>query len=505
MGKKSSPRNKVGLYWTGEPYVDVGIATVLAFCEKDDPTMLTEEDFDRVACWIIEHYTKDPLKSFLTVAYTNNSWFAQASFNKQEHKRIERGQRHLYAWQKPALPDQRCVFTGRPAAKVRLSDKLPIGRAARAQIPLVQGDDAINFYPNGDPGLPISGPALLCLQAFPLGCAKVAGRLLAVHASEPAITLEFAREFLAINRRNLSLAQEAGESKMPETRYGIGTLLIDTLMRIHGEAPHLAESNSKSNSPFTITAYHLTNSGQSPEVAIYHLPLGITTFLRLANTPRYKTVWQAIVARAWTRQPEQSGAQGDADERAAKVEQRNYLYEDLLQLPNQASRFLRVYFLRRPLRLALVRPEEDPRAAYSIRREFELISWDLTALFLREVMNMDKTRIDHIRNLGDRLAHYIEAENDQKFLLEIYTAKSYELLRNALIKAGRRAITRSGQPLVTFDQFVSIFEEGEELPYRDWKLARDLLLIHVIERLAPRFRDHTLEIPDEITEEEGVA
>lgn len=118
---------------------------------------------------------------------------------------------------------------------------------------------------------------------------------------------------------------------------------------------------------------------------------------------------------------------------------------------------------------------------------------------------MDKTRIDHIRNLGDRLAHYIEAENDQKFLLEIYTAKSYELLRNALIKAGRRAITRSGQPLVTFDQFVSIFEEGEELPYRDWKLARDLLLIHVIERLAPRFRDHTLEIPDEITEEEGVA
>jgi len=382
-----------------------------------------------------------------------------------------------------------------------LSDKLPIGRAARAQIPLVQGDDAINFYPNGDPGLPISGPALLCLQAFPLGCAKVAGRLLAVHASEPAITLGFARKFLAINRRNLSLAQEAGESKMPETRYGIGTLLIDTLMRVLGEAPHLAENDLS----FTITAYHLTNSGQSPEVAIYHLPLGITTFLRLANTPRYKTVWQAIVARAWTRQPEQSGAQGDADERAAKVKQRNYLYEDLLQLPNQASRFLRVYFLRRPLRLALVRPEEDPRAAYSIRREFELISWDLTALFLREVMNMDKTRIDHIRNLGDRLAHYIEAENDQKFLLEIYTAKSYELLRNALIKAGRRAITRSGQPLVTFDQFVSIFEEGEELPYRDWKLARDLLLIHVIERLAPRFRDHTLEIPDEITEEEGVA
>jgi len=459
--------------------------------------MLTEEDFDRVACWIIEHYTKDPLKSFLIVAYTRNSWFAQASFNKQEHKRIERGQRHLYAWQKPALLDQRCVFTGQPAAAVILSDKLAAGRAARTQIPLVQGDDAINFYPNGDPGLPVSGLALLYLQAFPLGCAKIGGRLLAVHASEPAITLGFVREFLARNRQSLELARQADESKMPETRYGIGTLLIDTLMRVLAEAPHLA----KSNSPFTITAYHLTNwsdSGQSPEVALYHLPLGFTRFLRLANTPRYKTAWTKIVERAWVNQPESSSTK-------TVPERRNRLYEDLLLLPDQASRFLRVYFLRRPLRLALVRPEEDPRAAYSIRREFELISWDLTALFLREVMNMDKTRIDHIRNLGDRLAHYIEAENDQKFLLEIYTAKSYELLRNALIKAGRRAITRSGQPLVTFDQFVSIFEEGEELPYRDWKLARDLLLIRVIERLAPRIKDHLVEIPDEAIEEESVA
>jgi len=480
--------------------VDIGIATILAFREKDDPALLTEEDLDQVARWIIEHYSRNPLKSFLTVAYTSNSWFAQSSFNKQELKRAERGRRHLYAWQEPTLPDQRCVFTGQAAAAVVLSDKLSAGRAARAQIPLVQGDDAINFYPNGDSGLPVSGLALLCLQAFPLGCAKVAGKLLAVHASEPAITLGFARKFLAINRQNLILAQQAGESKMPETRYGIGTLLIDTLMRVLGEAPHLAENNLS----FTITAYHLTNSGQSPEVALYHLPLGITNFLRLANTPRYRTVWQAIVARAWTRQPEQSGAQGDADERAAKVEQRNYLYEDLLQLPNQASRFLRVYFLRRPLRLALVRPQ-DPRAAYSIRKEFDLISWDLTALFLREVMNMDRTRIDHIRNLGDRLAQYIDAENDQKFLLEIYTAKSYELLRNALIKASKRAITRGGQPLVTFDQFVGIFEESEELPYRDWKLARDLLLIRVIECLAPRIKDHLVEIPDEAIEEESVA
>ena len=54
-----------------------------------------------------------------------------------------------------------------------MSDGLLAGRAARAQIPLTQGDVNINFFAYGDAWLPISGEVPLCLQAFPLGCAKV--------------------------------------------------------------------------------------------------------------------------------------------------------------------------------------------------------------------------------------------------------------------------------------------------------------------------------------------
>lgn len=477
--------------WSGDPYVDIGLATILAFCNKDDPAQLDTSDLHTVAGWIAQNYVKDPLKSFLTVAFTSNAWFAQPSFTPD--KRAARGQLHLFAWQQPGAGAERCVFTGLPTAVPALSDKLAPGRAARAQIPLTQGDEDINFYPNGTPGLPISGEALLCLQAFPLGCAKVNGRLLAVHASQPVVTLAFVREFLTINRKNIVIAQQASETKLPDTRYGIGTLLAETLMKVIAESRYLADDRS----PFSITAYHLTN-GQSPEIAIYHLPLGVTGFLRLARTPRYDAAWERIVQAWWPREAEETTT-GSNRKRSAKAKsaaskpavRRNALYEDLLRLPEDAPRFLRRYLLHNALdqakSLTATEPDTPPASP---------ASWDLTELFLKEVMSMDKTRIEHIRALGDRLADYVAAENDRRFFRAFYSEQNYALLRNVLLKANANAVRRGSQPLITFDQFIEVFEEGEDIAYKDWKLARDLVLIRMVERLAPWLSNNADAIPE---------
>ena len=477
------------MQWTGDPYVDIGLATILAFCKKDEPAQLEQKDLECVAKWILENYVCDPLKSFLTVAFTSNAWFSNPSLKPEQ--RAERGQQHLFAWQQSDAGDARCVFTGLPAATLALSNKLAPGRGARAQIPLTQGDEDINFYPGGDTGLSISGAALLCLQAFPLGCAKVHGRLLAVHASQPALTLAFAREFLTTNREAILLAQQAGEKKLPDTRYGIGTLLAEKLTHILNEGRYLADNDA----PFSITAYYLTNSGQSPEVAIYHLPLGVSRFLRLARTPRYSAAWERIVQAAWPR--EDKDAAGSKHRRSAKAgakpaTRRNALYEDLLRLPDDAPRFLRAYLLRDATQQAKSLTSAKPDAA----AQTEPAAWALTELFLREVMSMDKTRIEHIRALGERLAKYVSEENDRRFFRAFYTEQSYPLLRNALLKANLSAIRRSGQPLITFEQFIEVFEEGEDIPYKDWKLARDLVLIRMIELLATWLSRNTDAIPE---------
>ena len=57
------------LEYTGHPLVDVGIATITAFAGKRRPDELTKEDLDAVADYITREYVRDPLKSFLTVAF----------------------------------------------------------------------------------------------------------------------------------------------------------------------------------------------------------------------------------------------------------------------------------------------------------------------------------------------------------------------------------------------------------------------------------------------------
>jgi len=269
------------LKYTGHPLVDVGVATIAAFAGKRDPAQLTEADLNKMADYITHEYTRQPLKSFLTVAFTSNAWFSQDAYNpdkpglsaeereKRRQKREKWAKHHLRQWSSGGDESdvEQDVFTGESAISVELSGKLSPGRAGRAQVPLALGDEYINFYTNGVPGLPVSGTTILSLQAFPLGCAKCSGRLLAVHSDNDELTYHFAETFLRENRKAVQLAQAAGSKKMPETQFSHRTLLIDVLL----QANEMQREAREDELLFSLTAYHLTNSGQGAGLDIYHL------------------------------------------------------------------------------------------------------------------------------------------------------------------------------------------------------------------------------------------
>lgn len=96
---------------------------------------------------------------------------------------------------------------------------------------------------------------------------------------------------------------------------------------------------------------------------------------------------------------------------------------------------------------------------------------------------MEKERIEMIRSLGDRIANEIMRRNDKKLFQNLWQINRYSELRALLIRAGMRRTERGEGPLVTFEEFVTIFECGEETQRNDWGLARDLLLIRVVEQL----------------------
>jgi len=474
------------LKYTGHPLVDVGVATITAFAGKRDPIWLTEANLDEMVDYIAREYVRQPLKSFLTVAFTSNAWFSQDAYNpdkqgltteereQRRQKRQKWAQHHLKQWASEETGIEHDVFTGEPSITVELSGKLLPGRAGRAQVPLALGDDYINFYTNGIPGLPISGKTILVLQAFPLGCAKCSGRLLAVHSDNPELTYHFAATFLRENRKAVQLAQATGDTKMPETRLSHRTLLIDTLL----QADTLQREAREDEQPFSLTAYHLSNAGQGPKLDIYYLPLEMTGFLRDMQTADYRDEWNAIVRRAWEIAPKKKG--GKKDDKPFQP-RRNWLYEDLFDLPYNAPRFLRTYFLRIALRYA--RGKTDPRVDYSLQNEANLVSWKITERFLRRIMHMDKERVEQIRMMGDRLADYVSSQNDRRFFRDFFTVQRYDYFRTALIKANLAHVKRGNPPVITLDPYIEVFEEGNELARQDWRLARDLVLIRMVERL----------------------
>lgn len=461
------------LKYTGHPLVDVGVATITAFVGKRAPGQVTEADLDNIADYIEREYVRQPLISFLTVAFPN-SGFTQPAYNKQPEKRQIYAGRVLRAYRADTeMLEESCVFTGEPAAAVPFDVKgeLQPGRAFRQHIPLLTGEGFINFHPYGDAGIPVSGKALLAVQAFPLGCAKCGGRLLAVHSDNPALTLHFAREFLLENRRAVQLAQESGSSKLPETKYSHRTLLIDVLLKAH----QLQREAREDEALFSLSAYHLTNSGQGADLNIYHLPMQTIGFLREMYLARYAHQWEPLVYRAWEVPPK---GKKDADSFEPR---KNWLYEDLFELPQNAARFIRVYFLRAALRYA--QGKTDPRADYSLHNEANLVSWSITDCFLRRILNMEKERVAQIRQLGDALAKYVSGQNDRRFFRDFFTAQRYDYFRNALIKANLAYVRGGKPPFITLDPYIEVFEEGDGIAQTDWRLARDLVLIRMVEQL----------------------
>ena len=473
------------LEYTGHPLVDVGIATITAFVDKRHPDELTETDLDEVADYITREYVQDPLKSFLTVAFPN-SGFTQPAYNKTPEKRSVYATRVLrnYSDDTPLLDDEMCVFTGKPAVAVAFGEKksLPQGRAFRQHIPLLTGENVINFHAYGEAGLPVSGEALLAIQAFPLGCAKSAGRLLAVHSDNPRLMLHFARSFLEENQRAITLAQEAGSKKMDEPHYFRGTLLINTLLQ--GNIRQEEELEDKE--PFSLTAYHLTNSGQGAGLDIYYLPLQIIGFLREMESADYRIQWRGIVRRAWETEPQKKRKKEDDQPFKPR---RNWLYEDVLGLYDgsflsldRAKAFLRTYFLRRPFRYART-DQGDPRAHYGLTHEMNLVSWNIIASFLRRVFHMEKERIEEIRKMGDQLASYVSSQNDRRFFREFFHRRRPSDVRTLLIRANLDHVRRGNPPIITLDPYIEVFEEGYGLEKPDWWLARDLVFIRMVEQL----------------------
>lgn len=293
------------------------------------------------------------------------------------------------------------------------------------------------------------------------------GRSLIVSSDDPTLVLSLVKSWQPEIRKRIQLSAESGQKLPPLTRPLTRT--IEALTKIEME---------RETAP-SISVYHLSNSGQGPQVDIFFLPSAVVRFVLRANAAKYSAIWKEVVRRAWEFPSKSENSKARVDEK--KETARNHLYEDLFALPDRSGSFVRTYFLRKATRYA--RAPGDPRSTYGGWQDYISGLWDLTGLFLQEVITMESDRIEAIRKLGDILADEIATENDRRLWWAVYSAEAYRQARRTLIQASQRRLRRGLPPVVSLDGFLEVFEEGNELPRVDWRLAWDLVLIRVIEKL----------------------
>jgi hypothetical protein len=346
--------------------------------------------------------------------------------------------------------------------------------------------------------------------------------MLAVHADEPQLMLDFARRYLDDNRRLLALALP--EARAPvhaefdreqpmwdpgRKRYkmadatGPRSLVIHDLTEIGAKA---APTDLRPR-PVALAVYHLSNSGQGPSVEVLEMPSGLVTFVRMAARPPTREAWLGL---ATDYQPLQEEA-GKAGKRARRGRRgragapgvagrpgwsRNPAFEDLCRVfeggftdRNRAAAWLGRHILGRL---------EDRRTGQPSRyKRTRARIWALAELFLKEVLGMKAGRIEAVKRFADKLAVHVHGKNDRRLFRAIAFAMPFEL-RRALLAAQRETARAGGELLFGLDEYATVWlhEDGDE-----W-LVRDLVAIRVVERLHEF--GHFAEHPEDALEAEAV-
>lgn len=479
----------VGLHWTGHPLVDMGVAGLTVFARKRRPEEVTGADLEEFILWAADMYLTPELKSWISVVFTSNFPTAVQQTGSEERRKLIIDFLSSFKMEQ-SFADTNCTFFNRKAQLL----------ASRELVPMLTGREPMNFFPDGKARLPVSGLAITALQGLSVASPLVEGRAMVIAPDDQRLLIPLVQRWQAEIRTRAQFSQTSGEKCLgwtsPRSR------LVEQLVEIE----RLRERNDTFKGSFSggVTVYHISNSGQGPGITIYTLEIPVIGFIRKAQGINYRESWNHMIHGNWN-----DASKKDKDPIYGR---RNRVYEALFSLPQDSAVFIHSYFFK--ILRDQLKEENLPRTKKQSQRgsgeevspepvSYAVPLWGLLELFLREVLGMEQSRIQAIRSLGNRLAGAVKDENDRRLFRRIYSARKPFEVRQLLIQIGMRHLKTGLEPAVGFEEYLTIFEEGDELARADFGLAWDLTRIRVIEALfEAKWFDVNREVLEEIADED---
>ncbi|HEV2964328.1 MAG TPA: hypothetical protein VG649_21050 [Candidatus Angelobacter sp.] len=452
--------------YTGNPYVDAGVA-VLELRLQKPCNEFTAADLDAQAKEIRKEYTKKIWKSYLMVHLPNCAW-TQKDLSSEKNQAYLKKVLESYKPEFPEL-DRKCAFCGRPAKIL----------ADRRYVPLLTGETVMTSGAGGVPGLPVCGWCVYAVHFYPFATLKVEGRPLFWWAPDPIWTLRLTLSFVEKLQSILPLVTE----ELPKIRWPKTQLLHAARQTL----AKLRDERLSSPPPLTdVIGIHATNYGTDPNFDELRIPRGLLDFWSEAGS---FPVYREIEKRAWEvqeleskpkkgKKAKESGTmkkgQADLPPEFVELTRRNYLFEALgeaFRADDYADRAKQVavrFFLQK--RGKQVAPG----------------TIQITELFLEKVADMERERLEAIREIADHIAdHLIIGAGERRATSQLVRRKLRlgELMQS--LSYMQRKLSEIRKPL-SWDKVLKALniESEDDRTASDYWLVQELILIRLYERLA---------------------
>ncbi|MBC8521876.1 MAG: type I-B CRISPR-associated protein Cas8b1/Cst1 [Methanomicrobia archaeon] len=436
--------NKIQTEFVGDPIVDSGLMAIKLLTKRELYDCSTED---------LKKVSDDLVNLYLTPAWYKeiqsifpNSTYINPAFDDDDKEANSKEFLH-------ELTDNinnfdadagYCIFCGKPAYK-RLDGK-PF---TKTQIPLIGSSKYTNFFPSFKNGIDICARCALAVQFAPLLFYKTGGKPSAISCNNKDVIKAFGMECIEyINRQKVLNAFKSKETSgtFDEGFKSPQNALFHLAYKLSVEYRSILKENEE------IVIYRIDNYNQNPSgVSIHKLPNNVFKFvISMMKSPEYKKIWYELLSKHYRKEVTKNGLP------IWKVH-RNTIHDNLLNNKTILWAF------------------RDDKA-----KELT-VPFIIVERYMDLVRNMNKQRIEAIKNLADKIAICIEEMRDKRRVNDIVSAKDLPTFRNQL-----RHIFRDWQklgkeePMVTYDEYIATVIPGD---YSGWREVRDLMVIRLYEKL----------------------
>ncbi|MGI8493815.1 MAG: type I-B CRISPR-associated protein Cas8b1/Cst1 [Pyrinomonadaceae bacterium] len=433
------------LVWTGNPFVDGGIAAILVQQKKNKPEDIFKEHLENVSEFIQSIYVTEKWKKAIYSIFVNYP-LSQPSYKTEEKKRekLKEFLDDLLSEAEEIKESGDCIACGR-----RNTSK----RKNRQHIPMTGSGGVTNYFSFTADGADYCDICAFAVQCSPLTY-YACGKLGLLHTNSPKILRRWANITLENIQQQKILKNYTGcfNEGFTNPQNALFHLLEDLTRNL--------EENWKEENP-SLRLYHFTNYIQGPDLDIYDLPTSVFRFFaEIRNNPKYQD-WRNIVRRGYffVKKGQEIGLNTKEKTEDDYKNSKNRIYQKLLSGRSILPHFLNI----------------RSRKAYG---DFSLLE-----VYLKEVLNMNKTRIETIKKVADEIANFIRASDKGKARLRnLEESTKFRDFCNVLrrISMERIALLKPEKPLFTLDEVAEeLFPEGA-LTFGE---TRYLILFRLYEQL----------------------